>query len=189
MPPWSRYFWKYPLHVAIYSLGIIIFATGFFGYKTRIPAIEKIESVSIQTGTGDLMISPTNVDDIRLYYYDEDLYFPALFSADIERDYRLVGGFNSAEDIQRAIDIHQKLIDCSGDTVNGKTVGKPYGERVRPVSITIVYHLKNGKNFQRHYNVANDEILCELAEFSVSDHYKELAVKAITGKQEILYRT
>ncbi len=182
-----RYFWKYPLHVAIYSLGIIIFATGFFGYKTRIPAIEKIESVSIQTGTGDMMISPTNVDDIRHHYYDEKLYFPAIFSADMERDYRLVGGFDSAEDIQRAIDIHQKLIDCSGDTVNGETVGKPYGERVRPVSLTIVYHLKNGKNFQRHYNVANDEILCELAEFTLSDHYKNLALKAITGKQEILY--
>lgn len=180
-------FWKYPIHIAVYSLGIIIFATGFFGFKTRIPEIDKIQSVSIQTNTGDIMISPTNVGHREYYYADEGLYLPNLFSVNVDRDYKLVGGFDSQEDIRKAVDLHKKLIDYSDTEVNGESVGKPYGERVRPVSITIIYHLKNGKTFQRHYSVANDEILCELAEFTTGDRYKDLVVKSLTEMKELLY--
>ncbi len=179
--------WKLPLHLAIYSLGIIIFATGFFGFKTRIPAVDKIESVSIRTNTGDMMIGPDNVGYRDYYFYGYDEYYlPAVLSVSEERDFRLIGGFTDAEDIQRAIDVHRMLIDCSGTSVYEESLSKPYGERVRPVSITIVYHLKNGKTLQRNYSVANDEILCKLAEFTETDRYKELVLKPYKDGSEYI---
>ncbi|MBO5859326.1 MAG: hypothetical protein J6R20_06070 [Clostridia bacterium] len=177
-----KYFWKYPIHLAIYFLGVVIFATGFFGHKTRIPAFNNIESVSIQTETGDLLISPTNIGYKDYYWGTEGYYLPTMFMTTEDRDFQLVGGFDSEEDIKRAVDIHKMLIEVSDDKVNSETVTKPYGERVRPVSITIVYHLKNGKTFQRNYYVANDEILCKLAEFTESERYKELVLDSFAEK-------
>lgn len=176
--------WKYPLHLAIYSLGIIIFATGFFGFKTRIPAVDKIESVSIRTNTGDLMIGPDNTGYGEYFYVASDYYLPLAFYANEDRDYRLVGGFDSEEDIQRAIDIHKMLIDYADTDADGENVAAPYGERTRPVSITLVYHLKDGKTLQRMYTVANDEILCKLAEFTETENYKELVLKAYKEKTD-----
>lgn len=174
--------WKYPLHLVIYSLGIIIFVTGFFGFKTRIPAVDKIESVSIRTNTADLMIGPDNTGYLEYYYGTSDYYLPLAFHANEDDNYRLVGGFDSEDDIQRAIDIHKMLIECADTVVDSETVAAPYGERARPVSITLVYHLENGKTLQRMYTVANDEILCKLAEFTETDNYKELVLKAYKEK-------
>ncbi|MBR2868772.1 MAG: hypothetical protein IKB88_06895 [Clostridia bacterium] len=182
-----RTLWKYPLHLAIYSLGILIFVTGFFGFKTRIPAVDKIESVSIRTNTADLMIAPQNISYSDFYFYEDDNYYlPAVSSVREERDYRLVGGFTSEEDIQRAIDIHRMLIDYSDTQVDGETLSLPHGERARPVSITIVYHLKNGKTMQRNYTVANNDILCKLAEFTETEKYKELVLKSYKSGDEFI---
>ncbi len=174
--------WKLPIQLAVYFLGIVVFVTGFFGFKSRVPSIDKIESVSIQTETGDILITPSNLGFKDYYYEANDFYLPLYFMTNEDRNYQLVGGFDSEEDIQRAIDIHKMLIDVSGDTVDGVTVAKAYGERIRPVSIQIIYHLKNGKTFQRTYSVANDEILCKLAEFTESERYKELVLKSIDYK-------
>lgn len=173
--------WKYPIHLAIYFVFVIIFATGFFGYKTRMPEIDKIESVSISTETGDIFISSLNVGYQDRYYVanDEDNYLPVLLSMREEDEHRLVGGFTDKADIERALDIHKKLIDISDAEVNEDSVSAPYGEKIRPVSIDIVYHLKNGKTLQRAYFVANDEIMKQLSEFTESAHYRELALNTL----------
>ncbi len=179
--------WKYPLHLAIYFTFVIVFATGFFGYKTRIPEIDKIESVSISTETGDIFLSPSNLTYRDNYYYEDDYYLPCFFSAFDSNEHRLVGGFTDKADIERALDIHKKLIEISGETVDEHSVSLPYGERMRPVSIAIVYHLKDGSTFQRVYTVANDDILIQLSEFTKSEHYKDLALKALNQNEVTPY--
>lgn len=180
--------WKYPIHLVIYFTFVIIFATGFFGYKTRMPEIDKIESVSISTETGDTFISGMNVAYQDRYYYSEDeKYLPAMLSMNENDEHRLVGGFTAEADIERALDIHKKLIEISGEEVDAESISAPYGERIRPVSIDIVYHLKNGKTLQRSYFVANDEILCELNKFTETDRYKELVLLTLDKDNSNVY--
>ncbi len=169
--------WKLPVLFGIYLVGILIFVTGFFGYTTRLPEIEKIKSVSIETETGDILLNSSSANYYGFYYFDSSVDFmPTILLADELYEHTAVGGFTSKEDIARAVDIHKKLIDSAKINVSDESVLASHNERIVPVSISIVYHLDDGSEFKRAYYTADNEILSQLAEFTKTERYKQLAI-------------
>ncbi len=169
--------WKYLVHMGVVAVCIIVFSTGFFGYSSRVPDFEDIESVSVSTGTGDIMMNYDKQTQIKSNSGSNDLadyYLLAGF------DYHgIVDDFTDEEDIKYIMDIHEKFIDCKNLKVIDKTLNAGYGKRVLPVEINIIYEFKNGKRLERMFPVATDEIMQMLAELTKTERYKEIATEYI----------
>ena len=169
--------WKYLVHLGAVAACIIVFSTGFFGYSSRMPDIKDVESVSVSTGTGDIMM---NYDELSVLKSNAGAYDLADYYLLAGICYQgIVDGITDAEDIGYIMNIHEKFIDCKNLKVNDETLNAGYGKRVLPVNIKIIYNLKNGKRFERMYPVATDEIMQMLSEITKTERYKELAIKNI----------
>ncbi len=168
-------FWKFAVHMAVVGICIVIFASGLFGYSSRTPDAQDVESAAISTGTGDLYINYNELGDHKAN---------SSFTAEYELltaflNVGIADGFTSQEDIQAIIDIHEKFIECKKLKVNDETLNAGYGERVLPVKINVIYTLKNGDTFERMYPVATDEIMQMLAELTKTDKYKQTVIERI----------
>lgn len=169
--------WKYLVHISVVALCIIVFSTGFFGYSSRIPDSEDVKSVSVSTGTGDIIM---NYEELSVLKSNAGAY-------DLADYYLLTGfayqgicdGFTDLEDIEHIINIHKKFIECKGSEVNKENLNAGYGKRVLPVNIDIIYELKNGERLERMYPIATDEIMQMLAELTKTERYKQLATEYI----------
>lgn len=177
--------WKFAVHMAVIAVCIAIFAFGLFGYSSRTPDAQDVESAAIATGTGDLYLNYNELGDQKAN---------SSFTAEYElltafMNSGVVDGFTSQEDIQSILEIHEKFIECKNLKVNDETLNAGYGERVLPVKINIIYTLKNGKTFERLYPVATDEIMQMLAALTETERYKEMVIERlkqpITG--EVVY--
>lgn len=168
--------WKYFVHLSAIVLIIVLFTSGLFGYSSRIPDAEDVESVSVTTGTGDVMMNYNELGMMKNYSGLDfaDYYFLAGISFQ-----GIVDGFTQPEDIEYITDIHEKFIDCKKLEVNHETLNAGYRKRVLPVSIDFRYKLKNGDVVERRYTVATDEIMQMLAELTETERYKELATEYI----------
>lgn len=169
--------WKYLIHLSVASLVILIFTNGLFGYSSRVPNAEDVESVSVSTGTGDVMM---NYDELSFNKHNSTGY-------DLADSFLLAGvayqgvvdGITDKNDIEYITEIHREFIDCKNLKVNDETLNAGFGKRVFPVNIHFVYNLKNGKTVKRMYPVATDEIMQMLAEITETERYKELAIDYI----------
>ncbi len=166
-------FWKLAVHIIVIAVCIAIFSFGLFGYSSRTPDAEDVESVSISTGTGDLYLNYNELGDHKAN---------SSFTAEYElltafMNLGIVDGFTAEDDIQSIIKIHEAFIDCKKLKVNNETLNAGHVERVLPVRINIIYTLKNGKTFERLYPVATDEIMQMLAELTKTERYKELVIE------------
>lgn len=166
-------FWKFGVHMAVIAVSIAIFSGGLFGYSSRTPDAEEVKSAAISTGTGDLYINYNELGDHKPN---------SSFTAEYElltafMNLGVVDGFTSQEDIQSIIEIHEKFIECKKLKVNDETLNAGHGERVLPVTINIIYTLKNGDTFERMYPVATDEIMQMLAELTKTERYKQMVIE------------
>lgn len=166
-------FWKFAVHMVVIGICIVTFASGLFGYSSRTPDAEDVESAAISTGTGDLYINYNELGDHKPN---------SSFTAEYElltafMNLGIVDGFTSQEDIQSIIEIHEKFIECKKLKVNDETLNAGHGERVLPVTINIIYTLKNGDAFERFYPVATDEIMQMLAELTKTERYKQMVIE------------
>ncbi len=169
--------WKYLVHLGAVAVCIIIFSTGFFGYSSRLPDLKDVESVSVSTGTGDIIM---NYDELNVLKKNAGAYDLADYYLLAGIWYQgIVDGITDSEDIEFIMSIHKKFIECKNLEVNDDTLNAGYGKRVLPVNIKIIYELKNGERLERLYPVATDEIMQMLAEITKTERYKELAVKNI----------
>ncbi len=171
--------WKFPIHLAIFFGCIIVFTTGLFGYSSRRPDTANVKSVSVSTNTGD-----TFVDFINNIYASSDAYVTDGDSIDKflsigNSSTSLAGGFTDYDDICKISEIHGKLIECKNLEATAENACAPYAERVVPVNIGIIYTLKNGKTVERMYHVATEEILSELADLTLTEHYRKLAAESL----------
>lgn len=169
--------WKYLVHIGVVAIWITVFSTGFFGYSSRLPDIEDVRSVSVSTGTGDIMM---NYDELTVMKSNAGAYDLVDYYLLAGLSYQgIVDGITDAEDIEYVMSIHKKFIECKNIKVNDETMNASYGKRVFPVNINIIYELRNGERFERMYPVATDEIMQMLAEITKTERYKELAAEYI----------
>lgn len=145
-----------PIQIVLTALIFTIFATGYFGVANRIPETSDIAYAKIST----LYENDLLTGDTQNYYTIGNLKSP-----DVVPD----GKYETEKDINFIRDFHEKLV----------RVGRTYPEvlnegynGVRPVSVRIVYVLKNGKEVKRNYYGVSDALLAELQNLDKSDYYQ-----------------
>ena len=176
--------WKFPIHIGIFFAVILLFSSGLFGYSSRIPDLANIKSVSISTNTADTFVDFQNITGGSRSYFTDTEHIDE-FLAVGNNLCSVVGNFTDRTDIEKIVSIHEQLIGCKKYNVSSETAVAPYDERVIPVNIAVIYNLKDGRTFERVYYVATEAILCQLANLTLTDHYKSLAIETLRNGRNI----
>lgn len=145
-----------PVQLVLTAIIFTIFATGYFGAANRIPETSEIAYAKISTlYENDLLTEGT-----------QNMYIAGNLKApDVVPD----GKYETEKDINFIRDFHEKLVRI------GRTEPTMLNEgynSVRPVSVRIVYVLKNGKEVKRNYYGVSDALLSELQNLDKSDYYQ-----------------
>ena len=145
-----------PIQIVLTAIIFTIFATGYFGAANRIPETSEIAYAKITTlYENDLLTEGT-----------QNMYIAGNLKApDVVPD----GKYETEKDINFIRDFHEKLVRI------GRTEPTMLNEgynSVRPVSVRIVYVLKDGKEVKRNYYGVSDALLSELQNLDKSDYYQ-----------------
>lgn len=147
--------WKIGLvHVGLMAAFLLSLYTGFFGYSSRVPDVQSIESASISAPNA-LMGSYKLGNGLRSGY-NSNLYY---FGEDGLKDYYYVGNrsnslvedFKDKDDINTVREIHKAMIKA-GNINEMNCDPDDYSKRATSQKVIIKYKLKNGRELIRVYN-------------------------------------
>ena len=153
----------FPAYAAGFAVFFIIFSGGLFGYSSKIPDADEIESVKITSPHHILMEDALSKDSmLALYPQNSAILQPgySTFSEDnISYSYHSSENFTgiiytSEEDIALVADLHKKLIDTGKIKNNAPNAVDTY--------IEITYTLKDGSIIKRYYSEATEELVWDL---------------------------
>ena len=146
--------WKIGLvHVGLMAAFLLSLYTGFFGYSSRVPDIQDIESVSISApnalmGSYQLGRELSGSYDSSIHYserYLKDSYYVC------NRSNSVLEGFKDKDDINTVREIHKAMIKA-GNLSKMNCDPDDYSKRVTSQTVIIKYKLKNGRELIRVYN-------------------------------------
>ena len=146
--------WKIGLvHVGLMAAFLLSLYTGFFGYSSRVPDVQSIESASISAPNA--LMGSYNLGNGLQSGYNSNLYF----GEDELKDYYYVGnrsnsiveGFKDKDDINTVREIHKAMIKA-GNLNKTNSDSDDYSKRVTSQKVIIKYKLKNGHELVRVYN-------------------------------------
>lgn len=153
--------WKYGLvHVALAVAVMLSLYTGFFGYSSRVPDTDSIESASVSAP--DILIGSyrTRADELKFnansgYYltFDEDgnpvgINSGCYYRSNADERRIIIDGFKSESDINAVRELHKRLIASGRKVVSSS---EDYSERAVRSTVIIKYKLKNGREIIREY--------------------------------------
>jgi len=166
---WAKALYKLPVHLGVSLLIILVFATGLFGFSSRIPSVENIESAEIGPVSYSGIVSPLSSNG----YGDGDF----LFSVGLGN---VISGFKSSGDLKTITALHKLIIDAGRLKVSEIGTTLPIAEQVTATSIRISYHLKNGRTVSRFYDSAKMATITAMLAIDETERYKELIVQNLT---------
>ena len=145
--------WKIGLvHVGLMAAFLLSLYTGFFGYSSRVPDIQDIESVSISApnalmGSYQLGRELSGSYDSSIHYserYLKDSYYVC------NRSNSVLDGFKDKDDINTVREIHKAMIKA-GNLSKMNCDPDDYSKRATGQTVIIKYKLKNGRELIRVY--------------------------------------
>ena len=153
--------WKYGLvHVALAVAVMLSLYTGFFGYSSRVPDTDSIESASVSAPDILLGSYRTRADELKFnansgYYlaFDEDgnpvgINSGCYYRSNADERRIIIDGFKSESDINAVRELHKRLIASGRKVVSSS---EDYSERALRSTVIIKYKLKNGREIIREY--------------------------------------
>lgn len=153
--------WKYGLvHVALAVAVMLSLYTGFFGYSSRVPDTDSIESASVSAPDILLGSYRTRADELKFnansgYYlaFDEDgnpvgINSGCYYRSNADERRIIIDGFKSESDINAVRELHKRLIASGRKVVSSS---EDYSERAVHSTVIIKYKLKNGREIIREY--------------------------------------
>lgn len=153
--------WKYGLvHVALAVAVMLSLYTGFFGYSSRVPDTDSIESASVSAPDILLGSYRTRADELKFnansgYYlaFDEDgnpvgINSGCYYRSNADERRIIIDGFKSESDITAVRELHKRLIASGRKVVSSS---EDYSERAVRSTVIIKYKLKNGREIIREY--------------------------------------
>ena len=153
--------WKYGLaHVALAVAVMLSLYTGFFGYSSRVPDTDSIESASVSAPDILLGSYRTRADELKFnansgYYlaFDEDgnpvgINSGCYYRSNADERRIIIDGFKSESDINAVCELHKRLIASGRKVVSSS---EDYSERAVRSTVIIKYKLKNGREIIREY--------------------------------------
>ena len=158
---------KLPLHLALAAAILLIFQGGLFGYSSRIPKIEDVESAAVSrvavdpfapiylAGYPDLRSSTSWPPDTAELAPHRTLYFSIGSS--------LLPEVKDKEAIRSILALHQKIADTGEIPAAEVYRAGQNGKDGVTGYFTIEYKLKNGKTFTRQFSTLPAALLEEAA--------------------------
>lgn len=153
--------WKYGLvHVALAVAVMLSLYTGFFGYSSRVPDTDSIESASVSAPDILLGSYRTRADELKFnansgYYlaFDEDgnpvgINSGCYYRSNADERRIIIDGFKSESDINAVRELHKRLIASGRKVVSSS---EDYSERAVRSTVIIKYKFKNGREIIREY--------------------------------------
>lgn len=146
--------WKIGLvHVGLMAAFLLSLYTGFFGYSSRVPDVQSIESASISApnalmGSYKLGNGLQSGYNSNLYYFGEDGLKDYYYVGN--RSNSLVEDFKDKDDINTVREIHKAMIKA-GNINEMNCDPDDYSKRATSQTIIIKYKLKNGRELIRVY--------------------------------------
>lgn len=153
--------WKYGLvHVALSVAVMLSLYTGFFGYSSRVPDTDSIESASVSAPDILLGSYRTRADELKSnansgYYlaFDEDgnpvgINSGCYYRSNADERRIIIDGFKSESDINAVRELHKRLIASGRKVVSSS---EDYSERAVRSTVIIKYKLRNGREIIREY--------------------------------------
>lgn len=153
--------WKYGLvHVALAVAVMLSLYTGFFGYSSRVPDTNSIESASVSAPDILLGSYRTRADELKFntnsgYYlaFDENgnpvgINSGCYYRSNADERRIIIDGFKSESDINAVRELHKRLIASGRKVVSSS---EDYSERAVRSTVIIKYKLKNGREIIREY--------------------------------------
>lgn len=159
-----------PIQLAIVAVIFIFFATGYFGAANKIPETAEIQLAQITMPNCHPDTAPAN-------YYTH--YMMGIGSANTTP----YGEYTSEKDLEFVRNVHKKLVEA-GKTEPTKLDSEFNG--TYPVSIKIVYKLKNGKEVLRCYYGVSAEILRELQKADATDYQQSVYKKLFKDEIKVV---
>lgn len=147
--------WKIGLvHVGLMAAFLLSLYTGFFGYSSRVPDVQSIESASISApnalmGSYKLGNELQSGYNSNLYYFGEDGLKDYYYVSN--RSNSLVEDFKDKDDINTVREIHKAMIKA-GNINEMNCDPDDYSKRATSQKVIIKYKLKNGRELIRVYN-------------------------------------
>ena len=147
--------WKIGLvHVGLMAAFLLSLYTGFFGYSSRVPDVQSIESASISApnalmGSYKLGNELQSGYNSNLYYFGEDRLKDYYYVGN--RSNSLVEDFKDKDDINTVREIHKAMIKA-GNINEMNCDPDDYSKRATSQQVIIKYKLKNGRELIRVYN-------------------------------------
>ncbi len=150
--------------LAVMGLVAMVLYADPFGYGTKVPAQEEIQSVQM-TFKGNINV---NGDHGEQWYGDllhstmmADQYLPLL---------------ESEEDIRKALEVHTLLAE---DNYHWVEEEDPYMDGAVYADFTVIYHMKDGREIKRCYTVAKLSTLFETLRLGDTEALRELEREAL----------
>lgn len=144
--------WKIGLvHVGLMAAFLLSLYTGFFGYSSRVPDVQSIESASISAPNalmGSYKLGRELGNSYRTDRYYSDLYSNYYYVSN--RSVSLIENFKDKDDINTVREIHKAMIKA-GNIHRVNTNSDNYSKRITCQSVVIRYKLKNGRELVRVY--------------------------------------
>ena len=133
-----------------------IFATGGFGYSSKMPKLQEIKSADISTVAFETVLT-SDVCSSDSYYCD---YYTAFTNSLCDN---IIGSYTSPDDVQKILKIHSKLIQ----------LGSADKDEMFNTDILLHYQLADGSEFYRYYEYADLETLYMNLELYETDFFKD----------------
>lgn len=144
--------WKIGLvHAGLMAAFLLSLYTGFFGYSSRVPDIQDIDSVSFSAPNA--LMGSYQLGRELSGSYVTDRYYSDVYSNYYyvgNRSVSLIENFKDKDDINTVREIHKAMIKA-GNIRRVNTNSDDYSKRVTCQSVVIRYKLKNGRELVRVY--------------------------------------
>lgn len=144
--------WKIGLvHAGLMAAFLLSLYTGFFGYSSRVPDIQDIDSVSISAPNA--LMGSYQLGRELSGSYVTDRYYSDVYSNYYyvgNRSVSLIENFKDKDDINTVRETHKAMIKA-GNIRRVNTNSDDYSKRVTCQSVVIRYKLKNGRELVRVY--------------------------------------
>lgn len=131
---------KLPVHLGITLIIGVIFATGLFGFSSRIPELSEIKSAAITVPSDTFLGVGGGGYSVGAY----DYAWGALG--------QMLNGITDEEDLRLVRQIHEEIIKSGDQKITANDKGINREDQTVGSTVQVVYELKNGKKLMRSYN-------------------------------------
>ena len=129
---------KLPVHLGITLIIGIVFATGLFGFSTRIPELSEIQSASITVPSDSFLGLGCSGSS-----YGSEYNWGALSD--------MLEGIEAEEELRLVRQVHEKIIQTGDQKITANQDGVAREDQFVESTIQVIYQLKNGKKLMRNY--------------------------------------